>query len=96
MSIRTETSAKEQMNSHTAVHTLTNGHQNFIFEVGPRSATIKTINAFGGLEHEEERTLGQARYQWRMALKHGCTKGWTVSEYREQPSAFDEEPLCVD
>lgn len=84
------------LNAFTAIHTLTNGHQNFIFEVGDRSVTIKTVNAFGGMELEETRTLAQGRYQWKMALKHGCTKGWTVSKYREQPSRFDEEPLYVD
>ena len=74
----------------TAIHTLTNGHQNFIFEVRNDGATIKTVNAFGGVEHEEERTIDQARYQWRMALKHGCKRGWTISKYRAHPSFFDD------
>lgn len=73
-----------------ATHTLTNGFQNFIFEVDADHATVKTINAFGNCDLVEELTVDQARYQWKMALKHGCTIGWTVSEYRQQPSAFDE------
>ena len=82
------------MTTPTSVYTLTNGFQNFIFEVGSRHATIKTINAFGYLAHEEERTLAQARYQWKMALKHGCVKGWTQPTVT--PLLDSEELLCAD
>ena len=85
-----DASHTQHLKQMTAIHTLTNGYQNFIFEIREDGATIWTINVFGGLEHEEERTIDQARYQWQMALKHGCKRGWTVSQYREQPSAFDD------
>ena len=80
----------------TAIHTLTNGHQNFVFEAGTEETTLKTVNVFGGLEKTEVLTTAAAREHWAFAIKCGCTKGWTESPYREQPSAYDEEPLYVD
>ena len=74
----------------TAIHTLTNGTQNFIFEADDEETTIWTINVFGGLDKTETFTTAVAREHWAFALKCGCTKGWTTSPYREQPSAYDD------
>ena len=80
----------------TAIHTLTNGTQNFVFEATAQETILKTINVFGGLEKTEALTTPEARTHWAFALKCGCTKGWTAPQYREQPSAYDEEPLYCD
>lgn len=80
----------------TAIHTLTNGQQNFVFEVTGETTIIKTVNVFGGLTKAETLATSEGRKQWAFALKCGCVKGWTESPYRDQPSAYDEEPLYVD
>ena len=87
-------------NPMTAIHTLTNGTQNFIFEAGAQETILKTVNVFGGLEKTEALATPVARENWAFALKCGCTKGWTAPQYREQPSAYDielsETPLFCD
>ena len=80
-------------NPMTAIHTLTNGTQNFVFEASAQETILKTVNVFGGLEKTETLATPVAREHWAFALKCGCVKGWTAPQYREQPSAYDEEPL---
>ena len=82
-------------NPITAIHTLTNVTQNFVFEASAQETILKTVNVFGGLEKTETLTTPVAREHWAFALKYGCSKGWTAPQYREQPSAYDEEPLSA-
>ena len=74
----------------TAIHTLTNGTQNFVFEADEEETIIKTVNVFGGVDKVETFSTAEARQHWAFALQCGCNRGWTVCEYREQPSAYDD------
>ena len=83
----------------TATHTLTNGLQNFIFEVSADTCVIKFVNAFGAITETMEFTVEEGRKQWKLALGCGCTRGYT-NPRRPEPSAFavemGETPLYVD
>jgi len=79
----------------TTIHSLTNGVENYLFEITGDIATLTTVNAAigrnGGLLAKEEITTAEARKMWAYGLKHGCVEGWT------EPSVADPEaPLCVD
>ena len=79
----------------TATHTLTNGIENFLFEIRGDVTILTTIDAAigrnGGLLAKEEITTAEARKMWAYGLKHGCTEGWT-----EATIADPEAPLYVD
>ena len=79
----------------TATHTLTNGIENYQFEIQGDLTILTTVNAAigrnGGLLAREEITTAEARKMWGYALKHGCVKGWT-----EATVADPEAPLYVD
>lgn len=79
----------------TTIHTLTNGIENYQFEINGNAATLTTINAAigrnGGLLAKEQITTAEARKMWAYGLKHGCVEGWT------EATAIDPEaPLFVD
>ena len=82
----------------TATHTLTNGAQNFIFEISD-VALIKFVNEFGAITETMEFTIEEGRKQWKLALSCGCKRGYT-NPLRPEPSAFavemGETPLFVD
>lgn len=79
----------------TTTHTLTNGIENYQFDINGDTATITHINAAigrnGGLLYKEEITTAEAREMWAYGLKHGCTEGWT-----EATTSDPEAPLYVD
>ena len=79
----------------TATHTLTNGIENYQFEIDGDFAVLTTINASigrnGGLIAKEKITTTEARKMWAYGLKHGCTKGWTEATLTDP-----EAPLYVD
>lgn len=80
----------------TAIHTLTNGIENYQFEIAGDKTILTTINAAigrnGGLIAREEITTTEARKMWAYATtKGGCTEGWT-----EATTADAEAPLWVD
>jgi hypothetical protein len=73
----------------TATHTLTNGLQNFIFEVTEDVCLIKFVNCFGAITETMEFTIEEGRKQWKLALDCGCERGYT-NPRRSEPSAFDD------
>ena len=73
----------------TATHTLTNGLQNFIFEVTADVCLIKFVNCFGVITETMEFTIEEGRKQWKLALDCGCKRGYT-NPRRPEPSAFDD------
>jgi len=80
----------------TAIHTLTNGIENYQFEINGDVTILTTINAAigrnGGLLAKEEITTAEARKMWSYATtKGGCTEGWT-----EATKADPDAPLYVD
>jgi len=83
----------------TSTHTLTNGLQNFIFEVAGDTCLIKFVNCFGAITETMEFTVAEGRKQWKLALDCGCKRGYT-NPRRPEPSAFavemGETPLYVD
>lgn len=82
-----------------ATHTLTDGLNNFIFEVTPDVCLIKFVNCFGAITETMELTIQEGRKQWQLALRMGNKRGYT-NPRRPEPSAFavemGETPLYVD
>ena len=66
----------------TTVHHLTNGETNFSFRISGSTAVVTTLaaNRYGSVKREEL-TVEAARKKFALALKFGCTKGFT----RHQP-----------
>lgn len=83
----------------TATHTLTDGLNNFIFEVSADACLIKFVNCFGAITETMEFTIAEGRKQWKLALDCGNKRGYTKPR-RPEPSAFAAEmgevPLYVD
>ena len=83
----------------TATHTLTDGLNNFIFEVSAENCLIKFVNCFGAITDTMEFTVEGGRRQWKLALACGSKRGYT-NPLRPEPSAFaveaGETPLFVD
>ena len=79
----------------TTTHTLTNGIENYQFQIDGETAILTTIDAAigrnGGLLAKEEITAAEARKMWAYGLKHGCTEGWTEATLVDQ-----EAPLFCD
>jgi hypothetical protein len=83
----------------TATHTLTDGLNNFIFEVSDDTCLIKFVNCFGAITETMQLTVEKGRKQWSLALRMGNKRGYT-NPRRPEPSAFavemGEVPLYVD
>jgi hypothetical protein len=82
-----------------ATHTLTDGLNNFIFEVSDETCLIKFVNCFGAITETMQFTVEEGRKQWKLALACGNKRGYT-NPRRPEPSAFavemGEVPLYVD
>jgi hypothetical protein len=83
----------------TATHSLTDGLNNFIFEVTADVCLIKFVNCFGAITETMECTVEEGRKHWALALRQGNKRGYT-NPRRPEPSAFavemGETPLYVD
>ncbi len=80
----------------TATHTLTDGLNNFIFEVSTDICLIKFVNCFGAITETMEFTVEEGRKQWKLALACGNKRGYSLPR-RPEPSLFaikkGEKPL---
>ena len=94
-----EIGTQPQKQMTTATHTLTDGLNNFIFEVSAKNCSIKFVNCFGAITETMEFTVEEGRKQWKLALACGNKRGYT-NPRRSEPSAFavemGETPLFVD
>ena len=73
-----------------AIHTLTNGSDNFIFSIEADRVTVTCVDQFGAQFGEDVYSLEQGRKVFIDAQEfHHCRRGWT-NAHRAMPVRFEE------
>ena len=73
-----------------AIHTLTNGSDNFIFRIEADRVHVEVVNEYGAKTGEDIYSLEQGRKIFIDAQEfHHCRKGWT-NAHRAMPVRFEQ------